>query len=206
MKIYTKSLLNNYEQSLTYDDISLIPTEVSRIKSRTEAKTDCNFLGKELSIPVISSPMDTVTGINMAKALSELGCLGILNRFDSSLGKVMTKKTNGVQSVSIALNTPLDDVKKLADNGYIICIDTANANNKEVLKKTEEIKKISNVKVIVGNIAQGNSLKQLENSGADAVRVGIGGGSVCTTSIQTGIGIGQVSSILDVLEKRNKLK
>jgi len=206
MKIYTKSLLNNYEQSLTYDDISLIPTEVSRIKSRTEAKTDCKFLGKELSVPVISSPMDTVTGIDMAKALSELGCLGILNRFDSSLNKVMTKKTNGVQAVSIALNTPIDDVKKLADNGYIICIDTANANNNEVLKKTEEIKKISNVKVIVGNIAQGNSLKQLENSGADAVRVGIGGGSVCTTSIQTGIGIGQVSSILDVLEKRNKLK
>ena len=206
MKIYTKSLLNNYEQSLTYDDISLIPTEVSRIKSRTEAKTDCKFLGKELSVPVISSPMDTVTGIDMAKALSELGCLGILNRFDSSLSKVMTKKTNGVQAVSIALNTPIDDVKKLADNEYIICIDTANANNNEVLKKTEEIKKISNVKVIVGNIAQGNSLKQLENSGADAVRVGIGGGSVCTTSIQTGIGIGQVSSILDVLEKRNKLK
>jgi len=100
----------------------------------------------------------------------------------------------------------LDVVKKLADNGYIICIDTANANNKEVLKKTEEIKKTNNVKVIVGNIAQGDSLKQLENSGADAVRVGIGGGSVCTTSIQTGIGIGQVSSILDVLEKRNKLK
>jgi len=206
MKIYTKSLLNNYEQSLTYDDISLIPTEVSRIKSRTEAKTDCKFLGKDLSMPVISSPMDTVTGIEMAKALTELGCLGILNRFDSSLNKVMTNKTNGVRAVSIALNTPLDVVKKLADNGYIICIDTANANNKEVLKKTEEIKKTNNVKVIVGNIAQGDSLKQLENSGADAVRVGIGGGSVCTTSIQTGIGIGQVSSILDVLEKRNKLK
>ncbi len=206
MKIYTKSLLNKYDQSLTYDDISLIPTEVSRIKSRTEAKTDCKFLGLNLSVPVISSPMDTVTGIDMAKALSELGCLGILNRFDSSLNKVIIKKTNGVRGVSIALTTPLDEVKKIAENGHIICIDTANANNKEVLKKTEEIKNKCNVKVIVGNVAQGDSLKQLENSGADAVRVGIGGGSVCTTSVQTGIGIGQVSSILDVLEKRDKLK
>jgi len=206
MKIYTKNLLNEFSQSLTYDDISLIPTEISRIKSRTEAKTNCEFLGVQLSVPVVSSPMDTVTGIEMAKALTEQGCLGILNRFDSSLNEVLKSKTNGIKGVSIALGTPLDDVKKLADNGYIICIDTANANNNEVLKKTEEIKNVCDVRIIVGNIAQGDSLSQLENSGADAVRVGIGGGSVCTTSIQTGIGIGQVSSILDVLAKRDELK
>ena len=206
MKIYTKNLLNEYSQSLTYDDISLIPTEVSRIKSRTEAKTNCEFLGVNLSVPVVSSPMDTVTGIEMAKALSEQGCLGILNRFDSSLKEVLKKNTNGIKGVSIALNTSLDDVKKLADNGYIICIDTANANNNEVLVKTDEIKNACDVKLIVGNIAQGDSLGQLEDSGADAVRVGIGGGSVCTTSIQTGIGIGQVSSILDVLEQRKQKK
>ncbi len=206
MKIYTKSSLNEYYQSLTYDDISLIPTEISRIKSRTKTKTNCEFLGRNLSLPVISSPMDTVTGIEMAKALTEQGCLGILNRFDSSLNEILTKKTDGVRGVSIALNTSLDDIKKLAENGYIICIDTANANNNEVLKKTEEIKNVCDVKIIVGNIAQGDSLSQLENSGADAVRVGIGGGSVCTTSIQTGIGIGQVSSILDVLSKRDEKK
>lgn len=206
MKIYSKSLLNKYNQSLTYDDISLIPTEISRIKSRAETKINCEFLDLNLSLPVISSPMDTVTGIEMAKALTVQGCLGILNRFDSSLNEVLTKKTDGVKGVSIALNTSLDDIKKLAENGYIICIDTANANNKEVLKKTEEIKKASDVKIIVGNIAQGDSLSQLENSGVDAVRVGIGGGSVCTTSIQTGIGIGQVSSILDVISKRDEKK
>lgn len=206
MKIYSKSLLNQYSQSLTYDDISLIPTEISRIKSRAETKINCEFLDLNLSLPVISSPMDTVTGIEMAKALTVQGCLGILNRFDSSLNEVLTKKTDGVKGVSIALNTSLDDIKKLAENGYIICIDTANANNKEVLKKTEEIKKACDVKIIVGNIAQGDSLSQLENSGVDAVRVGIGGGSVCTTSIQTGIGIGQVSSILDVISKRDEKK
>ena len=206
MKIYSKSLLNQYSQSLTYDDISLIPTEISRIKSRAETKINCEFLDLNLSLPVISSPMDTVTGIEMAKALTEQGCLGILNRFDSSLNEVLTKKTDGVKGVSIALNTSLDDIKKLAENGYIICIDTANANNKEVLKKTEEIKKACDVKIIVGNIAQGDSLSQLEISGVDAIRVGIGGGSVCTTSIQTGIGIGQVSSILDVISKRDEKK
>ena len=89
MKIYSKKSLNEFHQSLTYDDISLIPTEISGVKSRTEASTNCNFLGLQLALPVISSPMDTVTGIEMAKSLTELGCLGILNRFDSSLKEIL---------------------------------------------------------------------------------------------------------------------
>ncbi len=86
----------------------------------------------------------------------------------------------------------------------IICIDTANANNLEVLKKTEQVKNKFDVFLIVGNTANGKTLKQLVDAGADAVRVGIGGGSVCTTSVQTGIGIGQVSSILDVYFAREE--
>jgi IMP dehydrogenase len=153
--------------------------------------------------------MDSVTGIEMAKELSNLGSLGILNRFDSSLDSVLNSKNGkGIKAVSIALNTDLKTIEKIALKNYIICIDTANANNKEVLKKTEMIKKKFDVKIIVGNIAHGGSLDQLENAGADAVRVGIGSGSVCTTSIQTGIGIGQVSSLLNVLyaRKNKKLK
>jgi len=209
MKIYGKKELNEYHQSLTYDDISLIPTEVSRIRTRTEAVTSCSFLGQELGLPIVSSPMDTVTGLLMAKELTNLGCLGILNRFDSSLEEVLKngEAKNEIRGVSIALTTTDDVIEKLAEQKYVICIDTANASNKAVLKKTEEVKKKYAVKVIVGNIAHGASLKQLEDAGADAVRVGIGSGSVCTTSIQTGIGIGQVSSLLDVLaaRKENKL-
>jgi IMP dehydrogenase len=193
---------------LTYDDISLIPTKVSRIKSRTEALTSSAFLNLKLNVPVISSPMDTVSGLEMTKELSRLGCLGILNRFDSSLNELLNDKNdNGlVKAVSVALNTPIKTIEKLAERKYIICIDTANANNCAVLNKTEEIKNKINVPVIVGNIAHGATLQQLENSGADAVRVGIGSGSVCTTSIQTGIGIGQVSSLLNVYYSREKSK
>ncbi len=206
MKIYSKKTLNEFHQSLTYDDISLIPTEVSRIKSRAEANTSCEFLGLQLALPVISSPMDTVTGLEMAKALTSLGCLGILNRFDSSLEHILHDKNNGkqVRAVSVALNTPQEVIEQIAEHQNIICIDTANANNNEVLKKTEEVKKKFNVKVLVGNIAHGGTLKQLEDAGADAVRVGIGSGSVCTTSIQTGIGIGQVSSLLNVYFSREE--
>ncbi|MCJ7552448.1 MAG: guanosine monophosphate reductase [Ignavibacteriaceae bacterium] len=209
MKVYTKKALNEFHQSLTYDDISLIPTEISRIKSRTEALTNCSFLGLKLSVPVISSPMDTVTGIEMAKELSNLGCLGILNRFDSSLDEVLSngKSVRGIKGVSISVTTGLKTIEKLVSCNYVICIDTANANNKEVLKKTEQIrKKFESAKLIVGNIAHGSTLQQLEDVGADAVRVGIGSGSVCTTSIQTGIGIGQVSSLLNTYFARENKK
>lgn len=210
MKVYSKIELNNSNQSLTYDDISLIPVQVSRIKSRTEALTNLNLLGFDLSLPVISSPMDTVTGIEMAKELYKLGCIGVLNRFDSSLSELLTKQSldgGNINGVSIALNTPDDQIEKLMTGNYLICIDTANANNYEVLKKTEEVKKkFPESKILIGNIAHGGSLELLENAGADAVRVGIGSGSVCTTSIQTGIGIGQVSSLLDVLFARNDKK
>lgn len=209
MKVYSKKDLNEYPQSLTYDDISLIPMEVSRIKSRSEANTSADFLGFNLTVPVISSPMETVTGLEMASVLTQIGCLGILNRFDSSLEEVLKDKKNGnnIRAVSVALNTPSEVIAKLTSNQKIICIDTANANNKEVLRKTESIKnKFSDIKVIVGNIAHGATLQSLYNAGADAVRVGIGSGSVCTTSIQTGIGIGQVSSLLNVLFSRIEKK
>lgn len=207
MKVYTKNELNEFHQSLTYDDISLIPTEVSRIKSRTEASTNTTFLDIKLKVPVLSSPMDTVTGLEMTEALTKLGCLGILNRFDSSLDTVLNKNNHKyVKAVSIGLNTSLNVVEKLVEKKMIICIDTANANNKEVLKKCEAIKKKFDSKIIIGNIAHGGTLQDLENAGADAVRVGIGSGSVCTTSIQTGIGIGQVSSILNVFFNREQKK
>lgn len=206
MKIFSKRSLHEYELSLTYDDISLIPTEISEIRSRVEPITKTNFLGLDLGLPVISSPMDSVTGNTMAKELSKLGCLGIVNRFDSSLQELTSskEKTEGIKAVSVALNTPDEILEKLAEYNFIICIDTANANNKAVLEKSYDIKKKFNLKLILGNIAHGATLNQLVDSGADAIRIGIGGGSVCTTSIQTGIGIGQVSSLLDVYFAREK--
>lgn len=200
MKVYSKDELNGYSLSLTYDDISLIPHEISEIKSRTEANLETQFLGRKTKVPVVSSPMDTVTGIEMAKTLKEVGAIGILNRFDSSLNTFLNydKDENQIDAVSIKLTETDEVLEKLADLGVLICIDTANAANHEVLKKCEEIKKKYNAQVIVGNIAHGATLRSLVDAGADAVRVGIGGGSVCTTSVQTGIGIGQVSSVLDV--------
>ena len=208
MRIFSKRELNEYSLSLTYDDVSLIPTEISRVKTRSEVNIKSKFLGIDLAVPVVSSPMDTVTGIAMAKELSNSGCLGIVNRFDSSLTELFSNGNvvEGVQAVSVSLTAEDSLLEKIASNNLIVCIDTANANNAHVLNKCEEIKKKYKVKVIVGNIAHGGTLKRLVDAGADAVRIGIGGGSVCTTSIQTGIGIGQVSSLIDCYFTREDQK
>jgi len=210
MKIYSKEELNNHFLSLTYDDLSLIPTVVSQVKTRTEVNIKLNFMGVDLSVPVVSSPMDSVTGIAMAKELNSLGSLGVVNRFGSTLNELFVegKIIEGIKAVSISLAADDSMVEAIAANNLIVCIDTANANNAHVLKKCEEIKKKYKVKVMIGNIAHGNTLRDLVNAGADSVRIGIGGGSMCTTSIQTGIGIGQISSLLDVYftRKEQKLK
>lgn len=208
MKIFSKRELNEYSLSLTYDDVSLIPTEISRVKTRSEVNIKSKFLGVELAVPVVSSPMDTVTGLAMAKELTTLGCLGIVNRFDSSLKELFSNGNvaEGIQAVSVSLNAEDSLLEKVAANNLIVCIDTANANNAHVLHKCEEIKKKYKVKVIVGNVAHGGTLRQLVDAGADAVRIGIGGGSVCTTSVQTGIGIGQISSLIDCYFTREDQK
>ena len=208
MKIYSKEELNGYNLSLTYDDISLVPKEISQFNSRSECIAKCSFLGEELLVPVLSSPMDSVTGVVMANELAEAGCLGIVNRFDSSLDHIIhnLEETSEIKAVSIGLQTEESVIAKFAERKIIICIDTANANNVAVLNKCEEIKSKHDIKIIVGNIAHGATLTDLVNAGADAVRIGIGGGSVCTTSVQTGIGIGQVSSLLNVYFEREKQK
>ncbi len=208
MKIYSKEELNNHSLSLTYDDLSLIPTVISEVKTRSEVNIKSKFMGIELAVPVVSSPMDSVTGITMAKELSSLGALGVVNRFGSTLNELFAddKIVEGIKAVSISLTSDEGLIEKLAASNLIICIDTANANNAYVLKKCEEIKKKYKVKVMIGNIAHGGTLRDIVNAGADAVRIGIGGGSVCTTSIQTGIGIGQISSLLDVYFARKEMK
>lgn len=206
MKIYSKQELNSYNLSLTYDDISLIPTEVSGLKSRTEASTKRQFMGVELGVPVMSSPMDTVSGLRMCSELDSLGALGILNRFDTSLDEftVNDSEYSMIKGVSVGLHNNDEVLEKLNGRVKVVCIDTANANNIWVLRRCEEIKKKFDFKVMVGNVAHGATLKDLVNAGADSVRIGIGGGSVCTTSVQTGIGIGQVSSLLNVYFAREK--
>jgi IMP dehydrogenase len=153
----------------------------------------------------------------MAKALSELGSLGILHRFNTPEEQVTEFKENDFSSaeylaaaIGISENTEINRLKVLADYGVkIYCIDIANGGSKMIerfLKSTRSIVDEYKLKIIAGNVASSETTKFLINLGVDAIRVGIGNGAMCSTSIKSGIGIGQVDAIVRSLSARDDLR
>jgi len=163
-----------------------------------------------LGVPFLSSAMDTVTESSMAIAIAKAGGIGIVHRNLNI--KQQTKEIIKVKKkqlfVGAAVGTNKEDIdraKSLIANGCdLIVIDTAHGHSKKVLKTLSKLKKIdSSIPFCVGNIATGEAAKKLYNSGADIIKIGIGPGSICTTRMVAGIGVPQISAILDV---KNALK
>ncbi|HRI85656.1 MAG TPA: guanosine monophosphate reductase [Ignavibacteria bacterium] len=213
-KTFASKISESY--SFTYDDISLLPDQISEIEHRAECDTSVDFLGLRLSLPIIGSPMNTVVGGKMAKALSELGCLGVVHRFNSIDEQIREFSDNGMSdspfkcpAVGINKSSDLDRLKRLADYGVkIVCIDIANGGSKmieEFISAAGNIIKEYQIKIIAGNVASYETTEFLIKIGVDAVRVGIGNGAMCSTSVKSGIGIGQVDAILRSLEAKNDL-
>ena len=248
---------------LTYDDVNIVP-KYSEVKSRDNVDLTTRFTkNRKLHIPIVASPMDTVTEEKMAIEMMERGAVGVIHRFmsikkqsymmkslhykwdsffnigdgkersadndyDEWYKKLHNKskitksdyeelKDYGMFTDDMAetdrmwRNLPLcaavgvtDDylerAKELVLNGCnVILIDVAHGHHKNVGVAIEEIKsKISNIEVIAGNVATRDGAEFLCEKGADAIRVGIGNGSLCETRIRTGVGLPQVTTLIDV--------
>ena len=202
------------KESLTFDDVLLLP-QYSDVLPR-ETDISLNLTNKlNLRVPFLSSAMDTVTESKMAIAIAKAGGIGIIHRNLNI--KEQTKEIIKVKKkklfVGAAVGTNEEDVeraKSLIANGCdLIVIDTAHGHSKKVLKTLSKLKKIDNsIPFCVGNIATGEAAKKLYNSGADIIKVGIGPGSICTTRMVAGIGVPQISAILEVKNalKKKKIK
>jgi IMP dehydrogenase len=210
-----ENIIQDY--SFTYDDISILPNQISELKHRSDCDASVDFLGLKLSVPIIASPMNTVCGGRMAKALSEMKCLGVIHRFNST-GEQMAEFTeNGLlisdykdAAIGINQDTEIKRIQKLADAGIkIFCIDIANGGSKMIEKFINKISKIIKdykLKIIAGNVASYETTKYLIGLDVDAIRVGIGNGAMCSTSIKSGIGIGQVDAIIRALSAKKDSK
>lgn len=205
------------EESLTYDDVSLLPNQISKIEHRADCDTDVEFLGLNLSVPIIASPMNTVCGGRMAKTLADLKCLGIIHRFNSIDEQISEFSENNLKdnkyksaAIGITLQTEIERLRKLADFGIkIICIDIANGGSimiERFLNKIKNIIEQYDLKIIAGNVASYETTKYLIELGVDAIRVGIGNGAMCSTSVKSGIGIGQVDAIIRSLQAKDDFK
>ena len=216
-------------EALTFDDVLLVPKESDILPK------DVNLERKltkriTLKIPLISSPMDTITEHKMAIAMALCGGLGVIhknmsleaqakevelvknfNELDSEENKASVDK-NGKLLVAAAIGISDDRYKrieKLIEAGAdIIVIDTAHGHSQNVLKAIKEIKDLySNIDVIAGNIATSDGAKALIDVGVDAIKIGIGAGSICTTRIIAGIGVPQLTAISDAsqIAKKNNV-
>ena len=192
------------KEALTFDDVALVPQYSSILPHETITKTELSK-NLKLNIPLLSSAMDTVTESKMAIAIAKSGGLGIihknLNPKKQALEVKKVKKNNMIVGAAVGTNEKdIDRVYKLLESKVdLIVVDTAHGHTKKVLTIIKKIKKISkNSIVCAGNIATGKAAKFLADSGVDIVKVGIGPGSICTTRLVTGIGVPQLSAVLDV--------
>lgn len=195
-------------KGLTFDDVLLVPRH-----SEVSSRRDTNLTSKvtknyELTLPIITANMDTVTEASMANSMSLLGGLGSLHRFATIDGQVdMVKEIikfqddNNINSpIAASIGVKEDGMKRgdaLVNAGVkIITLDIAHGDSIMMLDVLSYMKKNHpNVDIIAGNVATGEATTRLINAGADAIKCGIGPGSMCTTRIITGHGVPQLSAI-----------
>lgn len=189
---------------LSFDDVLLIP-QLTPLKSRSLADTAAWITPSlKLKIPFLSANMDTVTDSKMAIALGKLGGLGVIHQFQSidreaadvrkvkkSLGKLPVAAAAGVNGMA-------DRAAALVAAGVdLMVVDAAHGHSPLVADAVRAIKKLyPKMPVLAGNIATAAGAEYLIAAGADALKVGVGPGSVCTTRIVTGAGVPQFSAIL----------
>jgi len=204
--------MGTIKEALTFDDVLMLPRYSNILPANTSISLD---LSKKISlkVPFLSSAMDTVTESKMAIAIAKEGGIGIIHRNlkikkqSEEIKKV--KRKNHIVGAAIGTNQEdLERARSLLDNGVdLIVIDTAHGHSAKVLNVLSKIKKISTrTPICVGNIATGEAAKELYNSGADIIKVGIGPGSICTTRMVAGIGVPQISAIMEVKKELKKKK
>jgi len=193
------------KEALTFDDVTLAPRYSEVLPSDVDTKI---VLSKNLTlkITILSSAMDTVTESKMAIAIAKAGGIGIIHRNLDIKKQIYeinkVKKKNLI--VGAAVGAGPKEIKRaeaiLKEKVDLIVVDTAHAHTKkvaEIIKKIKK-KKSKHTTLCAGNIATAEAAKFLIKLGVDIIKVGIGPGSICTTRLVAGIGVPQLSAILEV--------
>lgn len=178
-----------------YEDVQLIPNKCI-INSRSEADTSITFGKHTFRLPVVPANMQTILDENIAEKLAQNGYFYIMHRFDEEGRKPFVKRMHEqglIASISVGVkDNEYDFVTSLVDDApEYITIDIAHGHADSVIKMIQHIKAtLPETFVIAGNVGTPEAVRELENAGADATKVGIGPGKVCITKVKTGFGTG----------------
>lgn len=185
---------------LTFDDVLLEPRKTSVMRHETSVKTQ--FTKRiALDVPLVAAASDTVSEPRLARALAEAGGIAVLHRncsIEEQLAMVREVKQSGAR-VAAAIGPTDSERAKALDNAGVdaIVMDCAHAHADGILKAVAEIKKSIKAELVVGNIATVEAARDFAPY-ADAFKVGIGPGSICTTRIVSGVGVPQLTAIHEV--------
>jgi IMP dehydrogenase len=202
------------QKCLSFNDVLLMPQK-SNICSRKEINIGSSLKSSHYPLPVISSPMDTVTEVLMADTIHSAGGLGILHRYNSinEQAKLVRDLLElGVPNIAAAIGVSGDFEERacaLYDAGSrVVCVDVAHGHHILMEKALKTLRDTfgESVTLIAGNVATAEGFLDLQSWGADAIRVGIGGGSICSTRTQTGHGLSTFSSIVACSEVKTVSK
>lgn len=197
----------SFRQSLSFDDVLLVP-RYSNIESRTQVD-----IGSDLddhlnfTLPVISSPMDTITEGDMATALHTAGGFGVVHRYNTVNEQAdIVKKIHEQDEtipIAVAIGASGDYIERtermVMQGAKILCIDTAHGHHVAMERALKTLKDSygTRIHIMAGNVATLEGFNALAEWGADSIRVGIGGGSICSTRLVTGHGIPTLESIME---------
>lgn len=206
MKEYKKS-------SPCFDDILMVPQH-SEISSRrsVDLSTSIGWSVKTIVLrtPVIAAPMDTVCEEEMAYAIRKLGGLGIIHRY-MSVNRMQEMVSFIMQADPVVIGVAVGAKGDYLERSYaavsagatLILVDTANGHSQYAIDAVKQVRRSvgNNIHIMAGNVSTYDGFARLQDAGADSIRVGIGGGSVCTTRIVSGHGMPTLASIIDVRER-----
>ena len=201
-------------EGLTFDDVLLVPQH-STVESRSSVDISVKWGCYHFSHPIIPANMKTVTGEEMALEIVKSGGLAILHRFmDNKEQLLIAEKMvadHGNEHFAVSIGVKPTDKEMIEKFRYAgvrtVCIDVAHGDSNQCAEMTSWIKsKYNDVFVIAGNVATGEAARRLWEAGADVVKVGVGPGSLCTTRIETGNGVPQLTALMDVAEVQIQLR
>lgn len=199
---------DNLRLGLTYDDVLLVPRR-SSVRSRQQVSLATKLSRRvALQIPVVAANMDTVCLGDMAAAMARLGGAGIVHRFlpvDQHAQEVeKAKRATGGLPIGAAVGTDHDMIERaravIEAGADAVVLDIAHGHAEHAIDGVKRLKDaFADTDVIAGNVATAAGAVDLVEAGADAIKVGVGPGGVCTTRIVAGVGVPQFTAVADVV-------